>query len=390
MNTIYKVLLLIDFSEAYGRGILRGIAKYAQFFGPWMFCRMPIYHRSEGDMEEIVKWAEQWGANGIVAHIYNEDEARQLIQSGIPVIAQDSIERFNNIPNITGLYRETGRMAAEHFLHRGFTKFAFYGFENIVWSRERLEGFSQQIVSAGYETLIYQHPKQEKTNLWSYKASPLSEWLKSLPKPIAIMASDDNQGQQVLEACKITGINVPEQVAIIGVDNDEVVCNLSEPPLSSISLNTEKAGYETAQLMHKMMDSQKLILQNIYVEPMHIITRRSSDIFAIEDKELAKALQFIYYNYKEPIQVDDVVKATLLSRRVLEKRFAEVLGKTILEEINSLRIEHVSKMLVETNFSISEIASLSGYADERNLSRFFKSRKQISPLAYRKNFSIGK
>ena len=388
MNKVYKVLLIIDFSEDYGRALLRGIAKFSQLFGPWIFCRMPIHPRKKGDIEEITKWALQWGANGIIAQIQTQNEAEHLIQTGIPVIAQDLMERFADISNITGLYKETGRMAAEHFLQRGFTQFAFYGLANMVWSRERLNGFAQCLAEKAYNTFVYDQPKQKKTTLWSYIETPLLDWLQGLPKPIAILACDDNHGQIVLEACKICGIDVPEQIAIIGVDNDEVVCNLLEPPLSSISLNTEKAGFETAHLLQRMMMGETTIPEDIIVEPVQVIVRRSSDVFAIQDKEMAKALKFIYYNFKDSIQVDDVVNATALSRRVLEKRFSNVLGKSILEEITNLRIEHVSKMLIETNISISEIASISGYADVRNLSRFFKSRKQLSPLAYRKKFSI--
>jgi len=385
MNAVPKVLLIIDFSEGYGRGLLRGITKYSQLFGPWSFSRMPPLYREAGGIDAVIKWAQDWGADGIIGQMQSAEDAQRLAQTGIPIIAQDVIERFKNIPNITGLYRETGRMAAEHFLQRGFTKFAFYGFNDIVWSRERLEGFEQRISEAGHSALVYEHPSNEKPELWSYKASPLVKWLLGLPKPLALMACDDNQSMHVLEACKIAGISVPEQIAILGVDNDEVVCNLSEPPLSSISLNTEKAGYEAAQLLEKMMRGASKEMHDIIAEPLHIVVRRSSDIFAIEDKELAKALRFIYYHFREPIHVESVVSATALSRRVLEKRFAAVLGKSILNAINDLRTEQVALMLTSTNMPIGEIASACGYTDEKNLARFFKLKKKETPLSYRKN-----
>lgn len=387
MKASVNVMLIIDFSEEYGRALLKGIARYSQLHGPWTFCRIPIYQRKPGEMKELIDWAREWGAQGIIAQIQSETEADILHDSGIPVIAQDFSERFSQIPNITGQYAKTGQMAADHFLQLGFTRFAFYGPQNMVWSRERGEGFAERVAERGYETLFYNQPKPKKVQMWNFVGTNLPEWLLSLPKPIAVMACDDNHGQHLLEACRQCEISVPEDVAILGVDNDEVICNLLEPPLSSISLTTENAGYEAAKLLEQMMAGQTNDQHDIIVEPVQVIVRRSSDLIAIQDPEVGKAMKFIHAQYKELIQVDDVVQATNLSRRVLEKRFADQLGKTILEELTHLRIEHVSNMLIQTRLSIAEIATACGYADERNLSRYFKMRKGMTPLAYRKKFT---
>lgn len=382
---IPKVLLLIDFSEEYGRGLLNGIAKYSRLFGPWNFCRIPLIYRTRNDVNDIISWAKEWNADGIIAQISNEAIFNQLVQLKKPLIAQDAIERFPQIPNITGLYKETGKLAAEYFIDKGFTHFAFYGFDDIVWSRERSEGFRKRIEEEGYKVHVYEHLKEETPPLWSYKESSLSDWLKGLPKPIGLMTCDDNQGQHVTEACKAASIQVPEQISVLGVDNDSAICNLSDPPLSSISLNTEKAGFETAQLLNKMMLGSADHFHDIIVEPLKVITRRSTDFLAITDKEISKALHFIYYHHKEKICVDDVVNATALSRRVLEKRFQLVLKRSILDEINTLRIEHVKQLLEETELSISEISIACGYTDVKNLSRYFRSREDISPMEFRKN-----
>lgn len=381
---IPKVLLLIDFSEEYGRGLLNGIAKYSRLFGPWSFCRIPLVYRNKSDVPGLVTWAKNWGTDGIIAQIENEDVLNELYKLDRPVIAQDVNERFAGIPNITGLYRETGIMAAEYLLEKGFKEFAFYGFDNIVWSRERCDGFCERISQASYKVHIYEQPKEDTPPLWSYKESQLSQWLKSLPKPVAIMCCDDNQGQHVTEVCNAIGINVPEQVAVMGVDNDLSICNLSDPPLSSISLNTEKAGFEAAQLLSKMMQDKYAAWENIYAEPISVIPRRSTDFLAVEDAEVKKALQFVQQRFKDEINVDDVVKATFLSRRVLEKRFQLGLKRTILDEINSQRVEYAKQLLIETDLPVSEIAFLCGRTDTKNFSRYFSNREHITPHEFRK------
>lgn len=381
---IPKVLLLIDFSEEYGRGLLNGIARYSRLFGPWSFCRIPLVYRDKGNVEEIIEWARNWNPDGIIAQIINDVIYEQLTTLKKPLIAQDAYERFPMIPNITGLYHETGKMAAKYFLDKGFKHFAFYGFDDIVWSRERCQGFAGFLDDKGYSTHIYEHPKEAAPPLWSYKASLLSEWLLSLPKPLALMACDDNQGQHVTEACKAAGIKIPEQISVLGVDNDGSICNLSDPPLSSIALNTEKAGFETARLLHQMMLKPEGKFYDIFVEPIQIITRRSTEFLAVDDIEVNKALHFIYHNFKDEIDVEHVVAATSLSRRVLEKRFRKLLNRSILSEITSLRINHVKQLLTETSLPINEIAMLAGYAEIKNMSRYFRTSEGITPLEYRK------
>jgi len=382
---IPKVLLLLDFSDEYCRGLFKGISKYSRLFGPWHFCRMPIVYRNLSDIKEIVTWAKEWGADGIIAQIEDKSKYSLLNDLNKPLIALDSDSRFDQIPNVTGLYKETGKMAADYFIDKGFKEFAFYGFDDIVWSRERFEGFSQRIEKQGYKVHVYQHQKEETPPLWSYRESALTDWLKALPKPIALMTCDDNQGQHVTEACKAVGISVPEHIAVLGVDNDLIICNLSDPPLSSISLNTEKAGFETAHLLNKMMFENPQNFSDIYVEPLQVISRRSTDFLAVDDKEISKALHYIYYHFKEKICVDDIVGATAVSRRVLEKRFQSVLKHTILDEINTLRIEHVKQLLIETELPISEISSVCGYTDIKNLSRYFRKHQGINPMEYRKS-----
>lgn len=387
---MHKIILLIDFAEDYSKSLLKGITKYSREHGPWVFCRMPLFHRETRGMAEILNWAHEWEADGIIGQLYNDGSVEKIVRAGIPVIAQDFEERFTEIPNITGAYRETGAMAADYFIKKGFQHFAFYGFKNIVWSRERAEGFDERVTRSGYRVTYFEHEKARSSELWYYKPSSLSEWLLSLPKPIAIMACDDRLGQHITEACRHSGIRIPEEVAVLGVDNDEMLCELSDPPLSSIALDAEKGGYDAARLLDHLIRGDASELHDIVVEPTQVITRQSTDIYATHDEYIASSLNYIHQNIDKNLRVDEVVKQVPLSRRSLEIRFQRVIGCPIYHYIQNLRMEKFSKKLLETDQAVFEIAMDLGLNDMKNIARQFKQIKGCTPLEYRHRYLAGK
>ncbi|NOU46333.1 MAG: DNA-binding transcriptional regulator [Bacteroidales bacterium] len=387
---MHKIILLFDISEEYGKNLLKGITRYSKEHGPWVFCRMPLHYRETLGMDRVLEFAKEWEANGIIAQLYNSSDIRKILDAGIPIIAEDFKERFSDIPNITGGYFETGRMGAEYFLNKGFKNFAFYGFRNIVWSRERAEGFEEFVTEHGYTVHSYEHEETPSRELWHYMPSALSQWLKSIPKPIAIMACDDERGNHITEACKHAGIQIPEEIAVLGVDNDELTCNLSDPPLSSINLDIEHGGYETARLMDLLILNKQTGRYDIIVKPTHVITRQSTDICATTDKYIAAALKYIHLNIDNNINVKDVLKKVPLSRRALEIRFFEVTGSAVYKYICNLRIQKFTNKLLETDKSIAEIAIESGFSESKNLSRLFKQIKGTTPLKYRRKFIANK
>jgi LacI family transcriptional regulator len=383
---MYKIILLIDFSEEYSKNLLRGISRYSKEYGPWVFCQMPVFYRETIGIKGILKWAREWEANGIFGQFYNEPGIESLIQEGIPIIDQDFKERFSQIPNITGSYYETGKLGAEYFLKKGFKNFAFYGFRDIVWSRERSEGFESTVKLKGFDVHYFEHKKSRSSELWYYKPSSLSLWLKSLPKPVALMACDDNQGQHITEACKHAGIRIPEEVAVLGVDNDEMICNLSDPPLSSISLDAEKGGYEAARLMDQMIKSGGTRFPDVFIEATQVITRRSTDIYATNEPYISAVLKFIHQNIDNNLKVAQVLKQIPLSRRTLEKRFQEITGFPVYKY--NLRIEKFSQRLLESDKTVFEIALETGFSDSKNISRQFKQVKGCTPNEYRRKYLI--
>ncbi|MHC4553543.1 MAG: XylR family transcriptional regulator [Planctomycetota bacterium] len=374
-----KVALLIETSRQFGRSFLYGVARYARTHEPWIFYREP-----GGLLTQSVTRVTDWQPDGMmVRQVKQTEKLQQLDIPIIYVIHYQTDEEFP-FPVVVTDGPAIVKMGADHFLDRGFRNFAFCGFNNTPWSIQRAELFEEYIEQAGFKAHIYEQPKSASQQRWEHEQQILADWIKSLPKPVAIMACNDDRGHHVIEACKTHDIRVPEEVAVLGVDNDVLGCDLCEPPLSSIALNTEKAGYEAAELLDRLMQGEHMHNQKITIQPTHITTRRSTDILSIRDADVSKALHFIRNNCYRPITVDDVVDAIDISRRVLEKRFRKILNRSILQEIRRSRTDAAARMLIETEMPIGQIAEKLGYTETAHLSRYFHKEKGISPIAFRK------
>ncbi|OHB60503.1 MAG: hypothetical protein A2Y12_15510 [Planctomycetes bacterium GWF2_42_9] len=374
-----KVLLLIETSRAYGRKLLYGITKYSRLHGPWTFYLEP------GGMTWSLPNLANWGVDGIIARIPSSKAVSQLIPPGVPAIAIAIKEVIAGYPNILGDCSAIGVMAAEHLLDRGFKNYAFCGFNDMHWSDDREKSFVERVTQAGFNVHQYNRPRFRFERYWNKEQLSLINWLKSLPKPIGIFTCNDDHGQHVTEAAKAAGIYVPDEIAVLGVDNDELFCELCNPPLSSVALDAPAAGYAAAELLHKMMMSRKSAknYNNIYVKPTHVLTRQSTDVLAVEDKVVADAVRFIR-DSKHVIQVSDVANSLAMSRRNLELRFQKAIKRSIHQEIKRVRIEQITKLLIDDSMTITQIASKLGYADFAHISRYFKELKGITPSDFRR------
>ncbi len=386
-----RLILLTDFTESYAHKLLKGIMDYSKKHEPWVLCRMPPAFRQQYGIEGILNWAKRWKADAIIAQFDNVDNVDLFRENGIVALAQDYKSRFSTIPNITSDYKLTGKMVADFFLQRGFKNFAFFGYKNACWSQERCEGFKNEITKFGFEKNFYAFHNQKLEELWYYKQHPVSKWLKSLPKPIALMACDDTQGQIITEICKICNLRIPEDIAVMGVDNDEMTCDLSDPSLSSVLLDVEKGGYDSAELIDRMVKSQNFDdYRDIFISTLYIVQRQSTNVYPIQDKEIAKALKFIDECTLEKINVDDVVKQVPLSRRLLEIRFKQFTKMSIYQYIMKKRMDRFAQLLIESKTPVNEIAAQLGITDMKNLSRQFKTIEGCSPLQYRKKHALQK
>jgi len=374
-----SVLLFVETSREFGRGLLHGIAKYARLHGPWR-----VYRWTGALDSSLPEWKHLKIDGAIVRDV---GVVEGLAHSGIPVVfAQHNKESYSPFPAIITDSAAIGTMAAEHFLDRGFQHFAYCGLNDFAWSRGRGDHFARRLAQAGFEIHLYhQHPREGRgTRNDRNEQNLIADWLRTLPKPVAVMCCNDDRALQVVEACKQADCEVPDQVAVLGVDNDVLVCDLADPPISSISLNTEGAGYEGARLLDRLMKGEPMAGQAIPVSPTHIVTRMSTDVLAMNDPDVSSALQFIRRNPNRLIQVDDVVEATNVSRRVLEKRFKSILRRSVHQEIRRVRVNNIVQLLIGSDMNITEIALHTGFDGVEHIARYFRKETGMSLRDYRK------
>jgi LacI family transcriptional regulator len=372
-----SVLLFIETSREFGRGLLYGIARYSRLHGPWR-----VYRRSAGLDSSLPEWRDLKIDGAIVRDV---TMANNLAASGFPLIfAQHNRESYAPFPAIITDSAAIGSLAAEHFLDRGFEHFAYCGLDEFIWSRLRGHHFSERVTRAGFHVNLYRQPKARAKRAWKSEQNLIADWLRSLPKPLALMCCNDDRALQVIEACQLADLFVPDQVAVLGVDNDVLICDLADPPISSIALNTEVAGHDAARLLDRLMNGEKLAGQEIRVRPTHIVTRMSTDMLAVSDPDVAAAVRFIRRNPSRMMQVSDVVEATNVSRRVLEKRFKAILHRSVYQEIRRVRVNYIIELLVGTDMTITEVAVRSGFNGVEHISRYFRKETGISLREYRK------
>jgi LacI family transcriptional regulator len=383
-----KVALLVETSRGFGREMLRGIARYAQLHGPWSF------HITAGDFDHDVPKMKQWGGSGIIARIPNERVAKAILDADLPTIALGLTDEqmrpdspLSAFSELSSDAREVARIAAEHLLERKFRHYAYVGLEDRAWSTRREVAFGERLAAVGFQTHIYRQPKRRQDQVWEREQAILADWIRRLPKPVGLFACNDDRGREVLEACRLAELRVPEDVAVLGVDDDEVFCQLANPPLSSVALNAETAGYRAAELLDGMMQGRVKRPRRIVVEALCVVTRRSTDIVAVEDQDVATALEFIHREQGRDISVDSVVQEVAVSRRNLEKRFRETIGRTILEEIQITRLERAKRLLLETAYPISKIAEIAGFGSTGYFIQFFQSRVGKTPRRFRNDLA---
>lgn len=378
-----RLLFITDFTESFANKLLKGIINYSRERNQWSICRMPSYYKKAIGIPGILKWAQDWSVDAVIGRFEENDNINMILENGIVVVAQDFKKRFRKIPNITADYISTGRMAARFYLDRGFCNFGFFGLNDVCWSDERCEGFKMEIKEAGHGKSFFEYSMQDIDNHWYYERDKLTKWLKDLPKPIGIMACDDNQGNNLIEACNSAGIRIPSEVSIIGVDNDDLLCNLSIPTLSSISVDIEEGGYRAAQLIEQLVSNPYAEYKDIILKPIKVVSRISTAAYATDDVEIQKAVMFIHQNRHRKTSVNDVVEHTALSRRLLEIRFKEVVGKSIYQYISDLKIKTFTEMLLDTNEQVINIALSLGESDTKSISKKFKALYGCSPNEYR-------
>jgi LacI family transcriptional regulator len=380
-----KVALIIESSRAYGRGLLQGIARYVREHGAWS-----IFHQERRASDLPPPWLKDWLGDGIIARVEDYKLAGAIGRLGVPAVDVRGLLPDLGMPLIETDDEAVVRLAIEHLRERGFRQFAFCGFAGANYSDTRCRIFAQRLAEAGFECRIYTSPAPLKSiasfdheqHGLMYEAD-VADWIAELPKPIGLLACNDIRGQQVLNACRQIGVAAPDEVAVIGVDNDEVLCDLADPPLSSVIPNTGRIGYEAAALLDRMMAGQPPPQAPTYIPPLGVATRRSTEVLAIDDRHIAAALRFIREHACEGIGVRDILSAVPLSRSVLERRFAGLVGRAPKAEILRVQLQRAKELLATTDFPLNVVSEKAGFKHPEYLSAIFKKKTGVTPGRYR-------
>lgn len=376
----HQVALLIETSNAYARGLLRGIHAYVREHQQWV-----VFFLEQGRGDAPPKSLKSWRGHGIIARIENPRIARVIRAKGLPTVDVSAACLVAELPCVETDNEAVARAAFEHLRERGFKSLAYCGDDRFQWSRERAQWFVRLAREAGCECASFP-PEQRgaaRPAAGQQEDKRLIAWIRQLPKPCGLMACYDIRGWQVLAACRQIGVAVPDEIAVVGVDNDDLLCNLSEPPLSSVILDPVRTGYDAAELLDQMMAGQPVAGGIRRVRPTGIVTRQSSDVLAINDSEVSQALRFIREHAVDGIKVEAILAAIPISRRVLESRFKKLLGHTPHEEILRVQLQRVKELLAETDLPLRVIAERAGFKHVEYLSAVFKQHVGQPPSEYR-------
>ena len=373
-----KVALLVETSNVYARDMLAGIEDFIRAHGPWS-----VYLAETGRGEAVPPWIARWQGDGIIARIENERIAAALAAIGLPVVDLSFAHLLASAPTFTTENPAIGRLAWQHFTERGFQHFAYCGRSEFVWSVDRGECFAREVRAAGFRCDVFQPPRKAGADAGA-ETDAIAAWLAALPQPLAVLACYDLRGQQVLDAARRAGLAVPEQVAVLGVDNDELLCALSPPPLSSIILNGRRTGWLGAEALARSMAGKKMTPSVHLIPPIGVATRQSTDTLAVADAQLARALRFIRERACEGIAVTDILRHAPMARRSLEHRMRATIGRSPNEEILRVKLARARQLLAATDLSLAEVAGRCGFRHTEYLSVAFKRQIGIPPGQFRR------
>jgi LacI family transcriptional regulator len=378
MPATRHVALLIEATNAYARGLLHGVAQYTHERGRWT-----VYFELHSLEDPPPKWLKNWKGDGILARLGNRRMARAVLDVGVPVVELRRILTLDGVPAIGPDHEAVARLAAEHLRERGFRQFGVCGLPRGVDPPldHRVDAFAQNLKDAGLPCSTF---RAQRGDSLAQEQRHMARWIRSLPKPVGVMTCNDTRGLQLLRVCVTIGVAVPDQVAVIGAGNDDCMCSLSHPPLSSVDLAPETIGYEAASLLDRMMAKGQPAAQDIYVPPRGIITRASTDVLATADQAVSKAVGFIRARACDDIVVGDVLNHVSLSRSALEPKLKQVIGRTIHQEIRRVQIERAKALLATTDLPTKQIASQTGFHHVQYLTRVFHKVTGQTPVIYRK------
>ncbi|WP_404308866.1 AraC family transcriptional regulator [Neorhodopirellula lusitana] len=382
-NDRRRVALIIESSRSYGRNLLRGIAQYSRTHGNWS-----LMHEEMTIDASLPQWLAGAGVNGVIARVdsHTLDPLRQL---SIPIVDVRCRNAHTGIPQVETDDRAVARLAYQHLSERGFQRFAFCGFREAHYSYNRLRFFRECCEASGKSLAVYETDGATKPITSIERAGltddlALSRWLKTLQPATGLLVCNDIRGHQVLAACRDAGILVPDELGVVGVDDDDVICPLCDPPLSSVRPDAERVGYRAAAVLDELMQGNPVHDTMELVPPVTVTQRMSTQVSAVEDRELARVCRFIREHACDGIDVNDVVEYSALSRRALERRFRQELDRTPHQELMNVQVARVKQLLKETSLKLEQVSRMAGYSHPERLGVVFKRETGMTPGEYRR------
>lgn len=375
-----RVALLLDRGLSFVREVIRGIRVYASDKPNWVLRDGPPRLR-------LVSQVRDWKPHGIIAGLVLPRVAKELARTRVPLVDVAYMLPELEIPTVDVDHQAVGRLAAEHFLERRFNQFGFFGSESAAYSRSQEAAFRERVGEEGYTvSSCYAEYLADLTTaaLWKKSTQKVERWLRRLSKPVAVLCCEDAPARYLADVCSQIGLKVPDDVALLGVGNDDLDCSLTQPALSSIAVPSERIGFEAAALLDRLMQGDVKPSQSQLLAPLHVVTRYSTDILAVEDETVQAALQYIRENAWADMSVSDLADGIAVGRRLLERKFRTILGRSILDEIYRVRVDRAKELLTETHLSITAIAERAGFPNTRRLDVVFAKQTGLSPREYRR------
>lgn len=381
MRTDRRVALIVETSSAYGRALLKGIIRYMRANEEWS-----VFFEERALTSELPAWLEGWHGDGIIARSMTRWLMDTVQRTGVPLVNLFDRDRVAGIPTACSDQAAIGRMAAEHLIERGYKAFAFCGYQGEDWSYGRREAFRERLARSGYGPLLYEsHWHGHLARTWEREQAGLCEWVQTLPQPCGVFACNDVRAQQLLDACRLCELAVPEKIAVLGVDNDELLCQLCTPPLSSVIPDTERIGYLAAEMLAQLMAGQTVPAEVIRVPPLGVATRQSSDSVAIDDAQIAAAVRFIREQACRGTTVAELLQHVPMSRSALERGFRKFLGRSPQQEIRNVQLKRCQTLLSETDMPTDRIAGLCGFVHPEYMHVVFKRELGMTPGQFRRS-----
>lgn len=383
-----QVALIVETSRSYGRNLLRGIASFARTRTDWA-----LLHQEMTIDTSLPGWMTASSVRGVIARL-DQCNILPLRALGVPIVDVRCHDTFPGIPQVETDDRVVAQMAFDHLWERGFRRFAFCGYRAAHYSQTRLRFFRERVERVHCPVSVYESTSPPNLTLTQIEQAGLtdvdeiSRWLETLTPPTGMLVCNDIRGQQVMNICRSLEISIPDDIAVIGVDDDDAICPLSDPPLSSVKPDAEQVGYRAAEILHAMIKGDSAPSSVQYIPPTTVVQRLSTQVAALDDREVALACRYIREHACDGIDVSDVAKATFLSRRQLERRFRKSLGRTPHQEITLAQITRVKQLLCETRMTLEQIAASTGYSHRERLSTVFKSIMSQTPGAYRRENTL--